>query len=376
MIRLPRRILYLAKAPFFSGAERALVMTLRALDRARYEPAVIAGTEGEFAAQVRALDIPCRVIPLRRLEKTSPIGSCWAVARVIAAAARLRPALIHSNDMQSYAPGGYASRVLGVPVVSHLRFPGPAEGYAWFFQPRFTEAIFISEAFRREASEATPELFNGRSVVVYDGVEIPDEWPEATRLEWRQRLGLPTDRVVIALTGQVSEIKGIWEFVEAAHLLRDTSAVFAVLGDDLRNAGALRREMEERVAQLGLADRFHFLGFRPDAAQIIRVFDIVAVPSHIEPFGLASLEAMASGRPVVASRVGGIPEVVVVECGILVPPWDADALAAGLRRLVDDPRMRDDMGRAGRRRAREQFGLPVHAKALDSLYDRLLGSRS
>src|ERR1700730_11559569 len=126
---------------------------------------------------------------------------------------------------------------------------------------------------------------------------------EPERAARRHELSLPLDRPVVAMTGQVSEVKGIWDFVEAADRLRHTNAVFAVLGDDLRTQGALRREMEAKVVALGLNDRFTFLGFRRDAPELVQAFDIVAVPSHVEPFGLASLEAMAAGRPVVASRV-------------------------------------------------------------------------
>jgi glycosyltransferase involved in cell wall biosynthesis len=154
--------------------------------------------------------------------------------------------------------------------------------------------------------------------------------------------------------------------------LRATDASFAVLGDDLRTNGAVRKEMEAKVAALGLADRFRFLGFRKDAPEIVQAFDIVAVPSRVEPFGLSSLEAMAAGRPVVASRVGGIPEVVIDrQTGTLVPPGDASALAAAIAPLLKDPLTRDALGREGRRRAETSFSLAVHGRALAQLYDRV-----
>jgi glycosyltransferase involved in cell wall biosynthesis len=117
----------------------------------------------------------------------------------------------------------------------------------------------------------------------------------------------------VALTGQVAEVKGIWEYLDAARLLveKGVKATFAVLGDDLKGHGALRRAMEERVASLALSDHFRFLGFRPDAPRLIPAFDVITVPSHIEPLGNATLEAMAAGRPVVGSRVGAYPEMVV-----------------------------------------------------------------
>jgi glycosyltransferase involved in cell wall biosynthesis len=367
-----RRVMYLAWAPFFSGAERAMLMTLRSLDTSRYEPYVLAGTHGEFAVQVRALGIRCDVVPITPLDRAKPFSSTFSVARVSAAALRFRPAIIHANDMPSYQPGGYAARLLGIPAVTHLRFPDAREGYQWFFRPPFSLAIFISESFRADALREAPELFDGKSKVVYDAVEAPRVWDAAERATRRQELDLPPDRPVVAITGQVSEVKGIWEFVEAADRLRGTKAIFAVLGDDLRTGGALRREMAAKVATLGLGDRFRFLGFRRDAPELVQAFDIVAVPSHVEPFGLASLEAMAAARPVVASRIGGIPEVVRDgHDGILVPARDSRALAEGISRLLEDAPLRLAMGTAGQRRAADVFGMRVHGEALHRVYDQV-----
>jgi glycosyltransferase involved in cell wall biosynthesis len=269
--------------------------------------------------------------------------------------------------------GAAGAALLGVPVVTHLRFPDAPEAYRWFFRPPFSQAIFISESFRTDALREAPDVFAGKSTVVYDAVELPRMWGSAERLARRQELDLPPDQPVVAITGQVSEVKGIWEFVDAADRLRHTNAMFAVLGDDLRTQGALRRDMEAKVAALGLHDRFRFLGFRANAPELVQAFDIVAVPSRVEPFGLASLEAMAASRPVVASRVGGIPEVVRDnQDGILVPSCDPKSLADGISCLIDRPQQRITMGEHGRRRAEDVFGMRVHGEALRGVYDRVL----
>src|SRR6185503_5823491 len=200
----------------------------------------------------------------------------------------------------------------------------------------------------------SPNLFEGQSEVVYDGVSISPPITDAARVELRRSLDLPVDHVVVALTGQVAEVKGIWEYLDAARLLveKGVKATFAVLGDDLKGHGTLRRAMEERVASLALSDHFRFLGFRPDAPRLIPAFDVITVPSHIEPLGNATLEAMAAGRPVVGSRVGGIPEMVVEgETGVLVPAQDPIDLASALGQLIADPELATKLGSAGRQRA-------------------------
>src|ERR1700730_11351192 len=118
-----RRILYLAWAPFFSGAERALLLTLRSLDPSRYTPFVLAGTDGEFASQVRTMGIPCRVAALAPLERRAPFAGVRSIGAVLAAAVRARASLIHTNEAPSFQPAGYAARLLGIPAVSHIRFP-------------------------------------------------------------------------------------------------------------------------------------------------------------------------------------------------------------------------------------------------------------
>ena len=158
---------------------------------------------------------------------------------------------------------------------------------------------------------------------------------------------------------------------------KGVAATFAVLGDDLKGHGTLRRAMEERVAALDLSSHFRFLGFRPDAPRLIPAFDVITVPSHIEPLGNATLEAMAAGRPVVGSRVGGIPEMVVEgETGVLVPPQDPDALAAALEPLIASPEQRQRLGRAARERAERAFSLGVHAARLQEVYDSVLSGRA
>jgi glycosyltransferase involved in cell wall biosynthesis len=373
---LPRRVVFLAWAPFFSGAERALLLTVQHLDPARYRPFVILGSDGDTLRAFRDAGIDCEHVPLDRLEWRRPWRGAAAVYRIFRTLRRTRASILHSNDAPSYRLGGIAARLHGVPSLTHIRFPDVARGFAWFLRPPPAEVLFVSDALRKDGLRVAPDVFEGRATVMHDGVALPPALSNADRLALKQSLGLPANEVVIAMSGQVSEIKGIWEFVAAAGLLtaRNVTATFAVLGDDLKHQGAARKAMEARVEAEGLADRFRFLGFRPDAPALIPAFDIVAVPSHVEPLGNATLEAMSAGRPVVGSRVGGIPEMVVDgETGYLVPPRDPAALADALEALIRDPSLIDKLGRAGRARAESHFSLAVHAARLQSVYDRVLG---
>jgi glycosyltransferase involved in cell wall biosynthesis len=375
---MAERVLFVAWAPFFSGAERALLVTLRSLEAARYQPCVVAGTDGEFVSQVRAMGIPCEVIGLRPLERRHPLAGALSIARVLKAARRHGASVIHSNELPSFQPAGYAARVLRIPAVTHVRFPNGEAGYRWFARPGFSLALFVSSYLLDAARSEAPSLFEGRSEVLHDGVELQSTWSDDERVRCRRELGLPDDAIIVAMTGQIAEVKGIWDFVDAARILarRGPDPLFVVLGDDLKEAGKMRRAMEERVAALGLTNRFAFLGFLRDAPRIVQAFDIIAVPSHVEPLGNATLEAMAAGRPVVGTRVGGIPEMVIDgTTGMLVPRSAPAALADAIDTLVGRPELRTAMAAAAKQRAREMFGIEAHGRKLQAQYDRVRAQR-
>jgi len=374
LVVMPARVLFVAWAPFFSGAERALLMTLKALNPDRYEPHVLAGTDGEFAAQVRAMGISCDVVKLEPLERERPWAGVISIAAVTRAAVRVRASLIHVNELPSFQPAGYAARLLRLPAVTHVRFPNGAAGYEWLSRPGFSLALFVSRDLLTAATREAPSLFGRCSDVLHDGVDLQPTWSDEQRRDCRHALGLADRATIVAMTGQIAEVKGIWDFVEAARILaaRGPDPFFVVLGDDLKEGGKMRRLMEERVATEGLASRFRFLGFRTDAPRIVQAFDIIAVPSHVEPLGNATLEAMAAGRPVVGSAVGGIPEMIDDHVtGLLVPPSDPAALADAIGRLVQQPALRASMSAAARGRAADVFSVEAHGRKLQATYDRL-----
>jgi len=372
------RIAFVAGAQFFSGAERALLLTVRALRGEGHHPFVVVGTDGELLAQLKREGIACGHVPIYFTGLRTVHRWAMSIARVVGLARAHRAEIVHANEAPTFQMAGTAARVMRVPRVTHVRFPEPAPGMSWYVKPGFDRAIFVSEYLRADAEGILPRVFGGKSDVVYDGVVLPDLPDPDTRALRRRELGIPLDRPVVAITGQVVAIKGIWEFIEAARLLASegVAATFVVLGDDLKGAGRVRREAEARVVELGLQDRFRFLGFRPDAPSLIPLFDVIAVPSHVEPLGNATLEAMAAGRPVVGANVGGIPEMIVPGVtGLLVPAKAPVDLANALRSLLNDPARLEQMGRVARDRAATVFSLTAHARRLAEIYSALLASK-
>jgi glycosyltransferase involved in cell wall biosynthesis len=215
--------------------------------------------------------------------------------------------------------------------------------------------VVISEPLRAEMvgyGWITPE----RLTIIRNGIDTRLYEPNSVARERvRGEAGTATDDIVMAVLARVTEDKGQVETIDALALLaeRHPTARLWIVGE-----GTLRPALERQAAERGLADRVQFLGFRTDIPAVLQAVDIVVQASHREGLGNTLLEAMAARRPIVASAVGGIVDVVVPgETGELVPPYDAKALAAALEPLLANPALREQYGAAGRARVEAEFRL-------------------
>jgi glycosyltransferase involved in cell wall biosynthesis len=215
---------------------------------------------------------------------------------------------------------------------------------------------FIRDQFLRQVIYPAEQVY-----VVPNGVDLERFWPGDKRAS-RARLGIPANETVVLFAGQVSEEKGLLHLVRACRrlvphhnfrlLVAGSSSLWGGV-EDLEEQTPYERQIAEETAGL----KATFLGKVAHAKMpmVYQATDIFVCPSvWDEPFGMVNLEAMATGLPIVATRAGGIPEVIVDGVtGLLVPPADADALTGALRGLLDDPLLRRRMGQKGLTRAQE-----------------------
>ncbi len=351
----------------WGGASRVLFSNLRLLDRARFEPLVLLPYKG-------------RIVPL--LDQMAVAYVIWgqahepkgiiAYARATAASIRLfrqrRVEVLHVNGANYWRPAEIlAAKLLRVPIVTHYHVvvdkPGPFVKYS--------SLIVAVSAFTADASlpKSVPRTVVHNSVVLTRFDEAHDI---------REELGLAPQDVVVSFVGQIRDFKGIDLFIRMAHAVAAPSARFLIVGecrDPNRFPGSYT---EERLrSEIGDDSRIRYVGYRSDVENIYRASDIVVMPSRGgEPFGLITIEAGASRRPVVATRDGGIPEVIQHgENGFLVEREDLAALAHYTAMLVDDPMLRQRMGERARQIVEERFTeRPV--RELERAYERLLLTRS
>jgi len=212
-------------------------------------------------------------------------------------------------------------------------------------------------------SGTQPERCAAIQNCMYVNVDCSEEDRETVRREWGVGPGDP----LIGAVGRLAIQKGHSSMLEAVPLLKDKfpTACFVIVG-----GGPLEGELREKCASLGIEDRVILAGFRRDLNRIYAALDIVAVPSVSETFGNVALEAMAAGRPVVASAVGGLVESVVDgQTGLLVPPSEPQALADAIGSLIENSRFAHRLGEGGRERVAKHFTVDRMADEVEELYD-------
>ena len=382
------RVLYLDHTARLSGGELALARLLAALDRARVEPIVALAEEGPLRKLLEQQSIETHVLPLheavRNVRKDSlglagwvarvgALGSIWRYAWRVSRLARQRGVqLIYSNSLKSDFYGTVAARLAGVPIVWHVRdriesdyLPRTAVWAVRLLARHLPVCVVANSA----STLATLKLGKGRrAAVIASGLTRED-----IERCWVAQRTNSTPR--IGIVGRIAPWKGQDVFLEAAaRLLRSgLTARFCIAGAPLFGEEEFARQLRERAASLGLADRVEFLGFS-DVPSVLRSLDVLVHASKTpEPFGQVIIEGMAAELPVVATDGGGAREIIENgRTGVLVPMGEPGALAEALAELLRHPERARALAAAGRRHVLEHFTVEKSARQSEALYEELV----
>ncbi|MCL5104503.1 MAG: glycosyltransferase family 4 protein [Armatimonadetes bacterium] len=251
----------------------------------------------------------------------------------------------HTHLSTASLLGALAAKLAGIPSVAHVHGLNSAACFK-----RSSLVIAVSKAVKRHlCAQGLPE---NRVRVVHNGVDMDKFFPMPID-DVKREQGFDPETPIFGVFGRLSSEKGQRVAIEAfALLLKDAPTARLILTGD----GNDRPALEDLVRSLGIEARVRFVGFVPDIRGLIAACDAVIVPSLKEGFGLVAVNAMAMERPVVATTVGGLPEIVLdSETGFLNPPNDPKSIARSLMLLVQDKPLSERMGRQGRIRARECF---------------------
>lgn len=353
------RIVHLVLAGDVAGGQLVALRLASAARECGHHVSFVSPTDGPFLDRAREELFAAHVVPVHGALDVR------ALERLVRTLRGERADLVHTHGHFGVnVVGRVAARLAGARVLSHMHIENAFRDGRGRSAQVALDNLTARLCFAIVAvSDATREslLRQGypadRVVTIHNGIEAAEP-AHAVRLA-----GGPT----ILEVARLAEVKGQRTLIEALPGLHAT-ALF--VGEDLEHGGAYRGELEEVARRVGVAGRVVFAGRRDDVPGLLAGCDVVCLPSRAEGLPLVLLEAMAQGKPVVASAVGGVPELVVDgDSGLLVPPGDAGALAVALRRVLGDPTLGRRLGEAARERVRERFSAAAATDRVLRLYE-------
>ena len=375
------------------GAERSMLSLVERLDPSRYELHARLGEEGRLATLLRGAHVDVRIGRLGTITRTrNPLKlllyAAYFVHGVVSLAWLIRRCKIdivhvNKNTLAIHAvPAAWLARAKALwHVRNRVRNFGRVGG--WLVR-RCAALAVVSESIGEPFRQAFPEIAD-RLHVVHEGIDPAPFAARETGTDFRDSIGAQPGERLVGTVGRLTPWKGQDDFLRAAAVVaaEHPEARFLVVGDCVSSQAeraadeAYRESLHALAEELGIADRVRFTGYREDVAAAMNALDVFVLPSHEEPFGIVVLEAMAAGRPIAATRAGGVPDIVRDEQeALLVPPRDVGALAAAIGRLLADGELAARLGRAAEARVAEEFPLWRFAARIRGIYENLMaGSR-
>jgi len=367
-----KRVAYIFPALPVGGAEKQLALLLDHLDRSRYVPYVCClFKEGAIAEKIRRGGVEVTLIGL------GTVYDVRAVWKLRAYLAQRRIDIVQTCLFGFDLFANCAARLAGVPAVISTRRERAvwkrlrhrtAQSMANFF----VHMIVANSAAVKEFVMAQEGVPADKVAVIYNGIEPSDYQYAGSAAAVREELSIAPDRTVIATVSNFGALKGHSHLIRAAALVRARvpQALFLFVG-----AGPCMSDAVACAKASGVEDMVRFAGLREDIGRVLAACDLFAFPSLTEGFPNAVLEALCAGVPVVATRVGGIPEMIEHGVdGVLVPPQDPEALAREIVRLCHEKERARALAARGREKAGKYFSAEHMASAYGRLYGRLLSS--
>ena len=404
---MPHKVLFVHYGGAVGGAPVSMLQLAASLDRNQYEPLVVFSEAGPILDFARDLGVPARVVsmpsafsygaqvPIRVRMLTSFLINFWSTARAAEALVRReQPDVVHLNSIV-LIPVAVGVRRLVVPIVWHVReVPGRVP---WLRRvqtgmiTRLADTVVANSEVVRQAFSSSAKI-----TVMHNAVDLKrysiDEARARARI--RSELRLSETAPVVGMIGGVQTVKGHDLLVRSAsqivNQVPDTRFVIVAggVGPDYRNSwkGHLKRaigrpldnleRMKRQVQAAGLGKHFTFTGYRTDIPEVLAAVDVLAfLPQAPEGFGRPMIEAMAMGRPVVASDIGPTREILGDGTARLVRPGDGSGLSEALIGLLADSQSATLMGQVGRRRVERKFTLDRSVQSIQRLYSEVIQRR-
>jgi glycosyltransferase involved in cell wall biosynthesis len=374
-------LLFVSSYSDLGGGETALLALASHLDPTRFQPHLLVPREGQLAQAWRAQGWPVHIGPWRPATVYF-IPAIWARLPIT----RRIEQIIREHDIRA-VHSEYHALPMVIPAAERAGISPLWTCMGWWFHPKLWQRGFFQRSRATFAhSQAIKDGFLGsppfmppeRIELLYPGVDTERFHPGVDGLKVRFEAGIDQHAPVVALVARFQDVKGhdVFQAMARQIALQIPDARFIVAGENTQTSAdnAYKTRILETIqTDPLLRSRLRYLGFRADVERVMAAADVVVCSSHFEGYGMAIVEAMASGKPVVSTNRGGPSEIVVHgETGFLVPPGNAAGLALHVIDLLHDADLRTRMGAAGRTRAEQLFSAQATADRFMAVVDELL----
>ena len=372
-------IFYITPSVELLGARVSLFQLVANLDTTRFRPLVICPREGPLSERLRDINVQTRIVRIGKWRKVK----YWplipqAIFNLTEIGREEGVGLWHSNEFWSFPYAYQSAKRLGTPAICHFRCSRsatqvPPQKLRKYFVHKADQIIAISES-QKNIFKNMPEVASKLSVVP-NGLDLS----KFSRLEtkaFRKEFNVDDNEFLVGMVGLISEHKGVEEYLIACAKVAEKipNLKIVIVGPD--HSRIYLKRIKKLCAKLQIENRMIFTGFREDIPNIMSSLDLLITPSRQEAFGRVLLEAMAVGTPVIASDVGGIPEVISSnDVGILVPPENPGRFAEEMIGLLKNENRRKVIAANARRLVEEKFSIQLHVQRIQSIYDEFLSRR-
>jgi glycosyltransferase involved in cell wall biosynthesis len=358
-------VLHLSSSSGLGGAEMLVSRIASGLDQARFRSIIGLFDLGWLKDRCEILGFPAFVIPMKSQWDFRWIVQCCRLVR------QQNVSLIHAHEFRANAFGALVARLCGVPLVGTVHgknyYPDHAKrrmAYRWV--SRTANMVAVSHDLRSFLEERIG-IAHGRVTVIHNGVDMIEHGSLAQERWLRSELGVDQEEFVIGIVGSLYPVKGhacLFHAMKTVVAHRPKTRLLVI------GQGELEQTLRQMVSELEIEQVVSFLGLRDDVPRILPLLDLFVLPSLSEGLSVALLEAMSAGVPVIASNVGGNPEIIAnEETGYLVPPQEPDALAASIIKLMGNQESAKVLGERGRKWVAREYTTERMLQRYQDLYE-------
>ena len=367
------------------GSAENTFLTVKGLDKKRYDVTLMSGPVQDPSQERRSQVEECGIQYIHNpvlVRNINMVYDAIALFKICRFLTKEKFDVVHTHTSKAGLLGRFAAKFAGAPLVVHTPHGHVFFGY---FGPLKTKIFILLEKLANRMTDKIVALTHREKAdyisyrtcpeekitVIHSGIELNkfQEYPLAEKTKLKKEIGLPGDSFVVGTVGRLVPVKGPEFLIKASQTIipAHPNTYFLFAGD-----GPLKKDLQKKAKEAGEEKNIVFLGWRDDIAHILSVFDVFCLPSLNEGMGRVLVEAMAHGIPIVASEVGGIPDLITPgKNGFLVPPKNPEELAKHIQILIEDENKRRKMGEAGKKMA-PRFSHDTMVKNIAELYEELL----